>query len=267
MSDDQVLDGQPDWKEGISEDLRGHSSLENVKDVSTLAKNYVNAQELIGRKGVVLPKNNDDTEGWKAVYKQLGRPDNSSDYSSPEIQIEDNLKQYIDPSKIDGFKEIAHKHGLTQKQFENITKEYTETQVTNLKNALQAQEDQTTVLKDALTAKWGEKSKDNFELANKVVDNFGKDMDESIQQAIKANPHMAELLANVGSQLSDDSFELSSGGSGESLESVNQKINEMLTDQKGAFRNAMHEDHDTAVKEFRDLHTKKSELEAKRKSA
>ena len=45
------------FMEMIPEELREHPSLSPIKDVGNLARSYVNAQRLIGRDKVPLPKN------------------------------------------------------------------------------------------------------------------------------------------------------------------------------------------------------------------
>jgi hypothetical protein len=44
------------WREHLPEDIRAEPSLANVRDLPGLAKSYVNAQRMIGRDKIVLPK-------------------------------------------------------------------------------------------------------------------------------------------------------------------------------------------------------------------
>lgn len=267
MSENENSEGNnssPDWKSEYIQDegVRNHASMQNVPDVGTLAKNYVNQQELIGRKGVILPKNENDADGWNSFYKTIGRPDDISGYKSPDIQVDDKVKDFVDFSNLDTFKQIAHESGLTQKQFDSIVTKYGEHQVRGIQSALDKRAEQQTMLSDALNAKWGENSEKNSQLADRVLDTYGKDIDQSALNDLKQNPYLREILANVGGVISDDSFVPSDGKSETSVESIDAELNQMLTDTEGAFRNGMHKDHDKALKRYNELHDLKLKLKA-----
>ena len=60
-----VLSGDPvettptetntDWKASLSDDLKADKSLENIKDIESLAKSYVHAQKMVGGDKIPVP--------------------------------------------------------------------------------------------------------------------------------------------------------------------------------------------------------------------
>ena len=77
------------WRDGLSDDLRNHPGLQKYEDVGALAKGFLSQSELVGRKGVILPKEG-DAEDRQRFYSELGRPESVEgydlgDFAPPEI--------------------------------------------------------------------------------------------------------------------------------------------------------------------------------------
>ena len=92
-----VLSGDPtpktpnenvDWKANLSDELKADKSLENIKDIESLAKSFVHAQKLVGADKIPVPNKFATEKDWDAVYEKLGRPKNSDGYkfNLPEDQ-------------------------------------------------------------------------------------------------------------------------------------------------------------------------------------
>ena len=153
-----------DWREGISEDLRGNASLEGITDFSALAKNYINLVES-NATSIRVPSENASTEevtkfneqlltaapnlmkvpdatdeaGVTTILNKLGRPADLNTYAVEGKEVPTSLK------------EQAHAMGLTQKQFGQL---YANT----VAPTEQANAEAATALKngrDALAAEWG----------------------------------------------------------------------------------------------------------------
>jgi len=120
----------PSWKESLDESLRNEPCLQSVKDIGALAKNYVNAQKAIGKKGVILPSKLDDKEGWDGVWNQLGRPEEPSKYSKPELKVPDEYSSFYTEEKIGNFAKIAHDAGLTDAQYKTLVEKYVDNEIT-----------------------------------------------------------------------------------------------------------------------------------------
>ena len=70
----QATQETTDWKSGLSEDIRADKSLENIKDISGLAKSYIHAQKMVGADKIPVPNKYATEDDWNAVYEKLGRP-------------------------------------------------------------------------------------------------------------------------------------------------------------------------------------------------
>ena len=93
-----------DWKAGLSDELRADKSLENIKDISSLAKSYIHAQKLVGADKIPVPNKHATEQDWDAVYKRLGRPDTPDGYkyNLPE-------DQNVNAEALKTFSDHAHK--------------------------------------------------------------------------------------------------------------------------------------------------------------
>lgn len=131
------------WLEGLG-DLGKDPSLQMFKEPSALAKSWVNAQKMIGADKVVIPKADAPDADWDAFYNKVGRPESPDKYELklPEgITMDDNLAK--------GFKEVAHKTGLSPRQVQKIV-EWDAQQKIEQAKAMEAS--QTNELRGALDA-------------------------------------------------------------------------------------------------------------------
>lgn len=99
------------WLETLPDDIRQDPSLAMFKDPSALAKSWVNAQKMVGADKVVMPNEKSSEEEWNAFYQKLGRPESPDKY---EIKAPEGMQ--LDETITNGFKQVAHKLGLSPKQ-------------------------------------------------------------------------------------------------------------------------------------------------------
>lgn len=134
--------GQTDWREGLPEDLRAAPALQDIADIPALAKSFVETKAFAGnairppgpeaseeqradfyRKlqqhaPDLIPKPNpDDPETLEAVARAMGKPAEATAYVAPQT-AEGSLP--IDETRLNAFRELAHKASLSQKQFDGI---------------------------------------------------------------------------------------------------------------------------------------------------
>ena len=55
------------WKDSLPEEIRGHKSLETIKDVGSLAKGFVHAESMIGSDKIAVPGKWATDDDWSAV--------------------------------------------------------------------------------------------------------------------------------------------------------------------------------------------------------
>lgn len=115
------------WLDDLPEDLRNEPSLRHVPDPATLAKNYVNAQRLIGADKVPVPGKSATDDEWREVWRKLGAPEDPQQY-----ELERN--ELFDDTSFDAFRNKAYEVGLNNRQAQAIADLYKE-QISNAQAA------------------------------------------------------------------------------------------------------------------------------------
>lgn len=162
------------WKEYIPEELKDRNEWNNIKDVSDLYKNYINAQQTIS-KSVRMPDANSTPEDIAAFYQKLGKPASKDDY---DFDYTPAKKEYVlkkDSYNFDVFKEIAEKANLTKDQYQRLASAYIDINNENYINyhaSLQAQAaDELKKAEASLRGEWGTGYQQNI---NSITDRINK---------------------------------------------------------------------------------------------
>lgn len=121
-SDADIKDFAKSWKDYIPAELKDRSEWNNIKDVSDLYKNYINAQQTIS-KSVRMPDVNSTPEDIAAFYTKLGKPQSKSDYTF-EYSKKDNYIYGKESFDFTPFQEIADKANLTKDQYQALASAY-----------------------------------------------------------------------------------------------------------------------------------------------
>jgi hypothetical protein len=107
------------WLEDLPEDVRNHPSMQHVPDTITLAKNYVNAQRLIGADKIPVPSKSATEDEWRAVYRKLGAPEDPQQYEVEKTEV-------FDDTSFEAFRNRAYEVGLNNRQAKAIADLYQE---------------------------------------------------------------------------------------------------------------------------------------------
>lgn len=116
------------WRDTLPDDTRNDPSLQHVKDVPTLAKNYIHAQRVIGADKIPVPGKSATPDEWRAVWTKLGAPDDPQKYDVAKSEAFDDVS-------FDAFRNRAYEAGLNNSQAKAIADLYGE-QVSNAKAAM-----------------------------------------------------------------------------------------------------------------------------------
>lgn len=105
------------WLDSLPDEIKADPSLGVFKEsgVAGLAKSWVNAQKMIGADKVVIPKADAPDSDWDAFYNKMGRPESPDKY---EFKLPEGVT--LDENLAKGFKEVAHKTGLSPRQVQKI---------------------------------------------------------------------------------------------------------------------------------------------------
>lgn len=250
------------WYEQVFTDdsLKSDESIKKYKSPDEFAKAFKEKDSMIGRKGVILPKDGDDKD-LDRFYNQLGRPEQADKYKAPTIEVEDDLKSFYSEEKMNSFKTMAHKYGLTQKQFEGIAKEFTDSQLNEVRQIVAEEnkryEDATKELMQEWLVDYDAKSKDS-ELALKA---FGNGIPQEKLELLMKDPHIKRLGYNIAKSVSEDKFKGGSSSHGaDTIESLQSFINSQVHDSNSSYYNQKAPDHLAAKQKVREAYAKLSDL-------
>lgn len=122
--------GQPadggGWLASLPDDLRGVAEHKGWKEPADALRSYRHLEEYMGAdkagRGMVLPKDGEDAEGYERIYKALGRPDEAGGYELNSLFGEDAVDQKV----LDGMSTAMHEAGLNKAQAHKVGAAYQE---------------------------------------------------------------------------------------------------------------------------------------------
>jgi len=217
-------DSKQDWKSSLPEDIKAAKSLQSIKSVEDLAKGYVNAQGVIGRRFEDL-----SDEQIEQYYSAMGKPETKDDYS---LDIPDGFEL---PDELETwFRDTAFDMGMSKEAAEGLFNSYVEMETGNLQQAQQLQEIHIEEQAKQLKKDFGPAYDERVELANRALTQFGGDETiQAIQEAGLANfPPLVKLLANAGEMLAEGKFTegANKGKFGMTSEEASDQIQKLRTD-------------------------------------
>jgi hypothetical protein len=237
------------WREALPEDIRNERCLDSIKTVGTLAKSFVSAQKMIGANKIALPGENATADEIDAFHRALGRPDKQDDYSVEGIELPEGIE--LDDQLVNGFREYAFKHGMSQKDFA----EAIAFDVQRVANSMQAQqqaaaEEYNTTL-GKLKTEWGESFDQNIAQCNKALTTFGL-MDLFEEKGLLNNYDAITALTRIGAAMSESKLK---GGEFTTPTDPQSQLDEIISNPDHAYYKKDHPGHDAAVRRVNELLT------------
>jgi hypothetical protein len=253
------IDAAPDWRRDLPPDLREHPALRPLGDVAALAREHVNAQSLIGRKGVIPPGEKDGPEAWSRFYAQLGRPDAPDGYALPAPE---GFEGY-DADFAGWFRQAAHGAGLTPRQAGALHDAYLKLAQSRGVESATAEEQRGAEAERELRHDWGRGFDRNLSLARRAAQVFG---DEEMITAVGdrfGEPALVRLFARIGEHMAEDrlagtgsghgtgGFGIDAGGARREIEKIQGAA---FRDGRHPLMDATHPEHDGLVERLRQLY-------------
>ncbi len=217
----------PTGLEGLGEGVKDHPSITRYKSVEELAKGHLELEKTVGLKGVLVPSDGSSDEVKANFYKAIGRPELAEGYSNPVV---DNLHagvKAISEANVKGYKEKAFELGLSEKQAKGIMDWHLGLSSQRLTDWDKLQEDEKNTAATALRNRWGASYDEKLALSNGLIKKFGnKDLISKLEESgFGSNPDVIELLASIGTQLSEDTLgDLGRSGMGMTPEQAKLEI-------------------------------------------
>jgi len=191
---------QDGWKAGLPEDIRGEICLDTAPDLPELAKQYVNAQKMIGKNKVVLPTDKSTPAEIEAFRLATGVPKTPGEYKitpPTDLTLVDLAPDAIAPVLAE-----FHKAGLNQKQTEVAFKQF-EGFIRKLEESVQVDEQaRFEAAEKMITEESGEALEDQKHYANLFIEQECPDETKraALLEALNSNslrPYVFNLLANT----------------------------------------------------------------------
>jgi hypothetical protein len=197
---------QASWKDGLSDDWKLNPSLTTINSIEDMAKSYVNAQGLIGKKGVIIPGEGASEEDWNKFHTDMGRPQEADAYEAP--QITDAPEGFeVSQDEIQNMKKLAFEMGLSPKNASKMIQNYIDGEKNVFSTQQQQNNEKVESAKKALHDQFGDKYEHNLKVAKGVLQKFA---DHDVYEGITGdamlgdNPYLIRLLAKLGNSLLDD---------------------------------------------------------------
>ena len=248
------------WHDSLGDDaLKTDEGIKKYKTLDDFAKAFKEKDSMIGRKGVILP-NMDDPKDVDRYLSELGRPDEASKYESPEIQIEDELKQFFSDEKLNGFKDIAHKYGLTQAQFEGLAKDYTEAQLAEVRGIIQSEKKGSEESNLKLQNEWNLDYDANIKQAELAFKSFSEGVDKDTVDALLKNPNVKRIAFNISKAVSEDTFRKGTSSTNDTAQTLQAFIDTTVKDTKSSYYDQRAPDHKATRAKVKDAYAKLSAL-------
>tara|TARA_R100001086_G_scaffold221738_1_gene139069 strand:+ start:3377 stop:4213 length:837 start_codon:yes stop_codon:yes gene_type:complete len=240
-----------DWRESLPEELRNDPTLQNYKDVESLAKTVVHQQKMIGSR-VPLPK----TEEEKAeLYGKLGRPEEPAKY---EVAVPEDYQQYFREESMNEFRNVAHKIGLNNEQVQALM----DFQINEINQQAQGYDasvvNQKEEVEQALKQEWGYDYDKNVNSALRAVKVYGdEEVQELLQGELGNNPALIKMFARLGKEVTEDMAQNTQNNTlAVSALDAKEEIANIMNNPKHPYFDGRHREHKEAVEKMRQLHEK-----------
>lgn len=242
---EQKFEG-PEWLASLPDDLKTSKSLAKFKDVENLARGYENAQKLIGRDRITIPKTDEE---FRDAYTKLGCPDDPKKYT---FKYDDSKLSEVHrgalAKDVEMFREWAKEAGLNNAQANAIINRYAgQAGVFAAEDAARCSAEMQ-ACESALRSEWGEAYEVKLAVANRVLSRFG---DQGMIQAIAdsglgRNPGFVRMMVKLGEMSQEDvGLDKTGGSQVMTPDALREQIAELQNHP--AYLDASHPEHKVVV--------------------
>lgn len=239
------------WRDTLPEELKGNGGLAQFKDVASLAKSYVHAQSLIGKKGVVVPTEKASDEEWKSFYKSVGQPD----LDNFELKTPKDME--FNKETVAKFREKAHELGFLPKQAQGLLDWYIQHESETMTAKTSELDNEAKTQLANLQKEWGQGYDKQIALARLAVKDVGIDgFQEYLDSSGLGNdPMIIKAMASFGKLLGEDRLRGEAGGRfGKTPNEVKGEIADIRGNPKHPYFDHTHPGHRNAVSQMEDLY-------------
>lgn len=232
-ADGKFLSG---WKEHyVPEELRADKVYDTFDDVAGSLKMLGSLQNMIGKKGVIIPGEASPPSEWDNFHRELGRPDMKDQY---QMKVPDDLAGVYDENLIAEARDAFFDLGFNQKQVDRLWAfEEKRTRVSMKAQAEKALEADNTFLE------WAAANPNKKHWADRILEENSTDEahKNELLKLLDNNIALAELLSNVSAKFkehkivteTEQTFGMTAGEALTEAKKIEQTPGFILPDEKG----------------------------------
>jgi hypothetical protein len=193
------------WTESVTEEFRGGVS--KFGDINALAKGYTELESSMGSR-IKMPGDDATDEERGAFYQKLGRPDEATGYSRPEL----TEGQTFDEDFMAKMSAVAHQNGVSDKQFGKFIEETLIIQGQAEEAKVQAENMEAETTQAELHKEWAGDYDKNLEMSKRALRELvPADMSESFvsimtEKNLDNNITFIKAFQAIGAQMLDDTL-------------------------------------------------------------
>lgn len=254
-----------DWRTGLPADLRDNPAIAQRKTIEELAREHVNAQALIGRKGVIPPDAaTAKPEDWDRFHAALGRPEKPEGYDiKPPADAPEGI---YDQQFAGDFRTAAHAAGLSQRQVASLHDWFVKRSIDAHNGAVNGAKQSGDAMEGELRRDWGNAYGAKLEAGSRVMKAAIADLKLPADRAAAAldafekragGADMLRIFAWVGEKMAGDTtIEGNPRRATLTPDEARAEINKIMAgDNKSPYWNRDHPEHNAVVQRMTQLHT------------
>lgn len=215
------------WVSSLPDEYKGMIENKGWKDPADVVKSYQHLESLMGAdkagRGMVLPKDEGDVEGFNKIYNALGRPETVEGY---DLMTAIGNAEY-DKGMLDKVGAAMHEAGLSSKQAQSVVKAYQQEYAAIQEGMRQQFVDEQIEVKATI-------STENLELARRGFRYLDLPVEKAVDIEAYLGPKAAtELFGKIGRLVAEDKMPATSKGNGQSFSSggAEARREQLFTDQ------------------------------------
>lgn len=188
----------PGWKEHfVPEEMRADKVFDTFDDVGGGLKMLGSLQNMIGKKGVIIPGEASPPSEWDNFHREMGRPDTKDLF---QMKIADDLAEIYDKNLVAEARDIFFDLGFDQKKVDKLWA-FEEKRIRASLKAIANQE----LEADNTFSEWSANNPQKLHWANRMVaENVSDDEHkEALLKVLDNNVPFAELLFNISGKFKE----------------------------------------------------------------